>query len=139
MNLRKARTALVMCCVLGVSSCSKAPTTAPKVVAPAAVMSSEFEYSLGSFYADSGYTVKSLEYADAHGVVTRVAYQAPLWTQKVTLKPGDRMYVRAEVTFPSILSGGIQVVGPAPFYASAMAERLDGPATSVLVIDQIVK
>jgi hypothetical protein len=139
MNVRKVGTAFVIVCVLGASACSKSPTTAPKMVAPVAVVSSEFEYSLGSFFADSGYTVNSLEYADANGVVTKVTYQAPLWTQKVTLKPGDRMYVRAEVAFPSILSGGIQVVGQPAFYASSMVERLDGPATSVLVIDQIVK
>jgi len=49
------------------------------------------------------------------------------------------MYVRAEVEFTSILAGGIQVVGSPGFYASDMVERADGPSTSVLVIDQIVK
>jgi hypothetical protein len=52
---------------------------------------------------------------------------------------GDRMYVRAEVEFPSGLAGGIQIGGPSGFYRSAMVERLDGPATAVLVIDEIVK
>jgi hypothetical protein len=37
------------------------------------------------------------------------------------------------------LGGGIQIVGPPGFYRSAMVGRLDGPATAVLVIDEIVK
>ena len=86
-----------------------------------------------------GTSVKRLEYADPNGVVRKVDYQAPLWKQTVRLKPVDRMYVRAEVEFTSILAGGIQVVGSPGFYASDMVERADGPSTSVLVIDQIVK
>jgi hypothetical protein len=101
-------------------------------------VNSEFQYQVGAFFADSGYAVKSLEYADANGVVRKVDYQAPLWRQTVSLKPGDRMYVRAEVDFESILAGGIQIDSPG-FYSSDMVERLDGPAASVLVIDQIVK
>jgi len=124
--------------ILGASGCS-APTTAPKTVAPPAVVSSEFQYSVRFTYADGGYTVKSLEYADANGVVRKVDYQAPLWAQTITLKRGDRMYVRAEVDFASGLTGSIQVVGPPGFYAADKVERLDGPASSVLVIDEIVK
>jgi len=56
-----------------------------------------------------------------------------------TLKPGDRMYVRAEVDFPSGLAAMIQIGGPSTFYRSSHVERLDGPATAVLVIDEIVK
>jgi hypothetical protein len=130
--------ASVMICILGAIGCSKTPTTAPKTVVSPVVESSEFQYSLGAFFADSGYTVKSLEYADLNGVVRKVDYQAPLWRQTVRLKPGDRMYVRAEVEFPSILAGGIQIDSPG-FYDSDMVERTDGPATSVLVIDKIVK
>lgn len=132
--------AIVIVCMLGTAGCSKTPTTAPETAAPPVVVSSEFLYSVGSFFADSGYTVTRLEYADANGVVRKVDYQAPLWQQTIRLKPGDRMYVRAEVDFPSILAGGIQVTGePSGFYASDKVERVDGPATSVLVIDQIVK
>jgi hypothetical protein len=130
--------AAAMVGILSLSSCSK-HTTAPKVPEPPAVVSSEFEYSLGSFYADSGYTVKSLEYADANGVVRTVDYRDPLWRQTLVLKPGDRIYVRAEVAFQSILAGRIQVVGPAPFYAASIAERVDGPATVVLMVDQVLK
>lgn len=100
---------------------------------------SEFEYTLGSFCADSGYTVKRLEYGDASGVVSKVDYQAPLRRQTVSLKPGDRMYVRAEGDFVSILAGGIQVLGPPGFMPAPWLKRVDGPATSVLVIDRIVK
>jgi hypothetical protein len=131
--------AILIVCMLGATGCSKTPTTAPKTVVPPVVVSSEFEYQVGAFFADSGYTVKRLEYADANGVVRKVDYQAPLWRQTVSLKPGDRMYVRAEVEFTSILAGGIQIVGSPAFYTSDRVERLDGPATSVLVVDQIVK
>ena len=131
--------AVAIACMLGASGCSKTATTAPEPVVPPVVVSSEFQYSVGSFFADSGYTVRSLEYADENGVVRKGDYRSPVWRQTVSLKPGDRMYVRAEVSFASILAGGIQVVGPPGFYASDMAERVDGPATSVLVIDRIVK
>jgi hypothetical protein len=137
MKIHDAVQALVIACVFGASGCSKAPTTAPKVVTPPAVVSSELEYSL-NFFADPAYTVKSLEYADANGIVTKVAYQPPLWAQKMTLKTGDRMYVRAEVEFSGILAGGIQIYSP-DFYASDRVERTDGPSSVVLVVDQIVK
>src|SRR5262245_14872628 len=129
---------VVIVFLLGVTGCSKTSTTAPEPVVPP-VVSSEYRYSAGSFYADSGYTMKTLEYADADGVVRKVDFPAPLWRQSVSLKPGDRMYVRAEIEFPSILAGRIQVVGPPGFYAGDLVERTDGPATAVLVIDQIVK
>lgn len=139
MRVRGMWLAIVIVCTLGATGCSKTPTSAPRTVVPPPVVSSDYTYSVGSFFADSGYAVKRLEYADANGVVRKVDYQAPLWKQTVSLKPGDRMYVRAEVDFPSILAGGIQVVGPPGFYASDGIERVDGPATAVLVIDEIVK
>jgi hypothetical protein len=128
--------AVVIVCILGASGCSKTPTTAPTTVVPP--VSSEFQYQLGAFFADSGCTVKRLEYADPNGVVRKADYQAPLWRQTLSLKPGDRMYVRAEVEFRSILAGGIQIDSP-EFYDSDMVERVDGPATVVLVVDQVVK
>lgn len=131
--------AIAIVCVLAGTGCSKTPTAPKTEQPPPAVVSSEFQYSVGSFFADSGYTVTRLEYADADGVVRQVDYQPPLWRQTIRLKTGDRMYVRAEVEFPSILAGGIQIVGPPGFYASDRAERVDGPATSVLVVDQVVK
>jgi hypothetical protein len=49
------------------------------------------------------------------------------------------MYIHVVVDFPSGLAGGIQIGGPPGFYRSAHVERLDGPATADLVIDEIVK
>jgi hypothetical protein len=138
MGIRVVWQALVIACVLGASGCSRPPSTAPKTVVPPAVVSSEFQYQLGAFFTDSAYTVKSLEYADVNGVVRQVDFQLPLWRQNLTLKTGDRMYVRAEVEFRSILAGGIQITSP-DFYAGDMAERVDGPGSVVLVVDQIVK
>jgi len=126
-------------CIVGVSGCSKPTNTAPMQVVAPAPGSSDFQYSVRFTYADSGYSVKRLEYADPYGVVRKVDYHAPLWVQTLSLKPGDRMYVRAEVAFASGLTGSIQVVGPPGFHASANVERLDGPASAVLVIDEIVK
>lgn len=129
---------VVIVCILGASGCSRTSPTAPEtVVTP--VVSTEYQYSVRFTYADSGYTVKLLEYADPNGVVRKVDYHGPLWTQTLRLKPGDRMYVRAEVEFESGLAGSIQIVGPPGFYAADRVERLDGPATSDLVIGQIVK
>ena len=139
MRIRGIGQAVVIVCMLGASGCSKTPTTAPKTAVTPAVVSSEFQYSVRFTYADAGYTVKRLEYADPNGVVRKVDYQAPLWEQTLRLKPGDRMYVRVEVDFASGLAGSIQVVGPPAFHAGDKVERLDGPATSVLVIDEIVK
>jgi hypothetical protein len=76
MKIRSIWQAIAIVIVLGAAGCSKS-TTAPKVVVPPAAVSSEFKYSVGSFFADSGYTVKSLEYADADGVVRQVDYHAP--------------------------------------------------------------
>jgi hypothetical protein len=129
--------ALVIACVLGASGCSKPPSTAPKTVVPPATVS-DFQFQLGAFFTDSAYTVKSLEYADANGVVRQADFQLPVWRQNVTLKTGDRMYVRAEVEFRSILAGGIQITTP-DFWAGDMVERVDGPGSVVLVVDQIVK
>lgn len=139
MRIRGISQAMAIICVLSANGCSKTTTTAPKAVVPPVVVSSDFQYSLGPFYADSGYTVTRLEYADANGVVRKADYQPPIWKQSIRLKTGDRMYVRAEVQFPSVLGGRIQVVGPPGFYASDKVERADGPATSVLVVDEIVK
>ena len=72
-------------------------------------------------------------------MVRNAVYQTTPWKQTLTLKPGDRMYVRAEVDFPSGLAAMIQIGGPSTFYRSSRVERLDGPATAVLVIDEIVK
>jgi hypothetical protein len=139
MGVRGIWQAVVIVCILGANGCSRTPTTAPRPVVTPGAVSSEFQYSVRFTYADSGYAVNSLEYADPNGVVRKVDYKAPLWKQTLMLKPGDRIYVRAEVDFASGLAGSIQVVGPPGFYASDGVERLDGPATSVLVIDQIVK
>lgn len=137
MRPRSVWQTIAVVCILGATGCSKTPTTAPKTVVPPATVS-EFEFQLGAFFTDSAYTVKSLEYADVNGVVRKVDFQLPLWRQNLTLKTGDRMYMRAEVEFRSILAGGIQITSP-DFYASDMVERVDGPAFVVLLVDQIVK
>ena len=139
MRVRNLLQAMLVVCALGAGGCSKAPGTAPKTVTPPAVVTTDYEYDVRFTYTDRGYTVRRFEYADPSGVVKNAVYQTTPWKQTLTLKPGDRMYVRAEVDFPSGVAGGIQIVGPPGFYRSASVERLDGPATAVLVIDEIVK
>ena len=138
MRIRDMAGAVAIAGLIGASGCSK-HAEQPIVQTPQPVSSTQYEYQLGSFFADSGYTVKSLEYADANGVVQKVAYQGPLWRQTLELKPGDRMYVRAEIAYESILGGGIQITSPTPFYTSDMTERFDGPTTVVLMVDRIAK
>lgn len=139
MRIRSMWQAVAMVGMLGANACAR-HTTAPVVAQPPAVVSLPLEYQLGPFYADSGYTVRSVEYADANGVVVQGNYQVSLWRQTLSLKPGDRVYVRAVVDFRSVLAGGIQVVATSGgFYTSDMAERADGPATVVLTVDQVLK
>jgi hypothetical protein len=139
MRFRRMLQLVAMVGILGASACSK-KTTAPQVAEPPVVVSTKLQYQVGPFYADSGYTVSSLEYADGNGVVTKVVYPGLVWRQTLDLKPGDRIYVRAVVDFQSVLAGGVQVVGePTGFYAGDRAERADGPATVVLMVDQVLK
>ena len=139
MRIRGMLQVVAMVGILGASACSK-KTTAPQVAEPPAIVSTKLQYQVGSFYADSGYTVRSLEYADVNGVVTKVVDPGLVWRKTLDLKPRDRIYVRSVVDFRSVLAGGIQVVGPPTgFYASDWAERADGPATVVLKVDQVLK
>ena len=52
---------------------------------------------------------------------------------------GDRLYLRAEVEYASGIGGIVQILGPPGFYRSDRIESLDGPATGVLQIDELVK
>jgi hypothetical protein len=139
MRSRAIARAAIVACVLAVSGCSKPPATAPIAPGPPAVVKSVFQYDVRFTYADSGYTVRSVEYADSNGVVRQVQFQPPVWNQWLRLKPGDRVYLRAEVEFKSALAGAVQVVGPPGYYRGVKCERADGPATSILVIDELVK
>jgi hypothetical protein len=128
--------AIVLGCVLGTVGCKGAS----KVVAPQppAITASEFQYSLRFSNQEGGYTVTRAEYADADGIVRQVDYLRPLWAQTVSLKPGQRMYLRADVTFDAVLTGSAQIVGGG-FYRGASCERADGPGTAVVEIDQILQ
>ena len=52
---------------------------------------------------------------------------------------GDRLYLRAEVEYASGIGGIVQILGPPGFYRSDRIESLDGPATGVIQIDELVK
>ena len=128
-----------LACVLGALSCGKtlkivAPQQPPPVVGP-----SELQYSLHFSNQDGGCTVTHAEYADADGIVQPITLlpEDVNWTQTVQLKPGQRMYLRADVTFGSILTGGAQIVG-ADLYRGDLLERVDGPSTATVKIDQVV-
>ncbi|HZT62664.1 MAG TPA: hypothetical protein VFA36_05980 [Burkholderiales bacterium] len=134
MRARLASLAIVLALVQGAAGCAKTS----KVVAPEppAVVASEFQYSLHFSNQDGGFAVTHAEYADADGIVRQINYQPPLWVQTVKLKPGQRMYLRADVTFASVLTGGAQITGE-PLYRGDLLERVDGPSSATVVIDQI--
>jgi hypothetical protein len=137
MRARLGWLAIVLACVLGSAGCSKtAKVVAPQ---PQVVGGSEFEYSLQFSNQQGGYTVSHVQYADADGVVRQSSYQGPLWVQTVKLKPGQRMYVRADVSFDAVLTGSAQIVGPDGFYRGDRCERVDGPGAATVEIDQILK
>jgi hypothetical protein len=48
------------------------------------------------------------------------------------------MYLRADVTFESVLTGSAQIVGNG-FYRGDNIERVDGPGGAIVQIDQILK
>ena len=121
--------------VLAIAGCSKAPATAP---ATPAAGPSEFVFDVRFTYADSGYVVRDVEYADASGVVHKVDFHPPVWRTTLKLEPGDRLYLHAEVEYRSGLAGIVQISAPG-FYRSDRVESLDGPAIAVIQIDEPVK
>jgi len=52
---------------------------------------------------------------------------------------GDRMDLRAEVESPGGLARSVRITGPSGVHRGRPVERLDGPATAVLVIDETMK
>lgn len=87
-------------------------------------------------FADSGYTVHDLEYADPSGAVHKVNFHDPVWNTTMRFKSGDRLYLRAVVEYRSGLAGAIQIGGSPGFYRSDRIESLSGPETRVLMIDE---
>ncbi len=140
MRSRLAWLAIVLACVLGAAGCSKSTKVVAPQPEPPAVAASEFEYSLNISSGGWSYavTVTHAEYADANGIVRQISHPSPLWTQIVKLRPGQRMYLRADVTYESTVTGGAQIVG-ATLYRGDLLERVDGPGTATTMIDQILK
>lgn len=106
---------------------------------PPSVTELEFKYSVRFANSDGGYVVKRVEYADEYGVVREVRNPLPLWTETLVLRPGDRMYVRAETDYDGAFWSAVQVIGPDGRYRSDACERVDGPGTCVVVIDERVE
>ncbi len=130
---------LVVAGVFAVGGCSKSPNTAPRTVSPPAVSSADYQLDVRFTDADSGYTLKRVEYADPTGTVVPVDFKAPVWKHTLTLKPGDRLYLHAVVEYRSCLAGGLQITADPGFYRSSWATSCEGPQTAELVIDEIVK
>jgi hypothetical protein len=124
-------------CMLAITGCSKAPVTAPQT-APPAPTPTTLEFDVRFTYADSGYTVRDVEYADPSGVVHKVDYQPPDWNTTMTFMPGERLYFHVEVEYRSGLLGMLQITGP-NFSRSDRLEHLSGPGTTVLQIDEQLK
>lgn len=137
MRERHATLAIVLACVLAGAGCGR--TSRVVSPQPAVVESSEYRYSLHFSGQDGGFTVTRLEYADGDGIVRQATYQAPVWVQTIKLKPGQRMYLRADITFDSVVTGGPQILGPADFYRGDLIERVDGPGAATVMVDQILK
>jgi len=124
--------------ILGASGCGDSSNVvAPQP--PPVVQASTYQYSIRFMQQEGGYTVTRLEYADADGNVQQASYQWPGWTQTVELKPGQRLYVRADVTYESIGLGWVQVAGPDGFNRIDRLERADGPAVGTVEVDEILK
>jgi hypothetical protein len=96
-------------------------------------------YSVRHANYEGNYTVKLVEFADAQGVIRQARNTIPIWSLDLSLRPGDRIYVRAEIEFEGILWSAIQISGPDGFYLKSECTRLDGPGTCVLEIDRILE
>jgi len=123
--------------VLGVNACSKNSVLEPQ--SPAAT-DLQLRYSARFGNQEGGYTVRYLEFADETGAVREVRNPQPVWSHTLTLKQGDRVYLRVEVEFESVMWTALQVMaaGQESYYRIASCERADGPGTCVLVIDEVV-
>jgi hypothetical protein len=118
--------------------------TRNKVVAPPSAPPAPLELHYDArFKAQEGtFTVKRFEYADASGVVHQVEPSTGFmpWTMDQALEPGDRLYMRAELDYTSVFWGVLQVhaIGPENFARNSRCERIDGPNSVVLVIDEVI-
>ncbi len=136
MRARDTWKAVVLGCLLGGSGCSESPVVGPEPPAPEVL---EFHYSARFVNSDGGCVVRHVEYADASGSVREVTNPLPGWFQTLSLKRGDRIYMRAEVDFDAAFWSALQVRGPETFYRIAECLRVDGPGTCVLKIDELVE
>lgn len=90
---------------------------------------------------EGGGYVKRLEYADENGnvvVVSQDFTRSSIWARDLALKTGDRIYMRAEVEFESVLWAVVQVSGTDVYYDDE-CESADGPSTCVVELDRIVE
>jgi len=129
---------ILLVSIVGASGCGKSSNVmAPQP--PPVVQASEYQYSIRFIQQEGGYTVTRLEYADADGTVRQASYEWPGWDQTVKLKPGQRLYVRAEVSYESVGIGWVQIAGPNGFNRIDQLERVDGPAVGTIEVDEILR
>jgi len=90
-----------------------------------------------------GYTLKKFEYADAEGNVIEVKSPiAGLWDRDITLKTGDRVYMRAEFEYDMQLWAVVQISSPPKFdrhYDDYYEDGGGRPGTCTIEIDEIFK
>jgi hypothetical protein len=132
--------ALGLMLVGGLVGCSRDKVVAPPPAPPAPL---ELHYD-ARFNAQEGtFTLKQFEYADASGVVHQVDPSTGFihWTMDQALERGDRLYMRAELEYTSVFVGILQVhaIGPESFARNSRCERIDGPNSAVLVIDEVIQ
>ena len=100
--------------------------------------SMEFRYDFRFGAQEGGYTLKKFEYADENGAVIVVDNPTTPWDRTLTLKTGDRMYMRAEIEFDSVIWAVVQMVGPDNTYSDERGSA-DGPSSVVVAVDRIFK
>lgn len=135
---RMACTSLGLMLMVGLAGCSgDEKVVAPPSPEPAPL---EFHYDARFSAQEGTFTVKRFEYADESGVVHQVDPSTRFmpWTVNQTLERGDRLYMRAELEYTSVFWGIVQVSGAEGLYRASSCERVDGPNSVVLVIDEVV-